>query len=108
MEAHPFDSRIILSAGHDGNIFMWDLKKGAKIRNYFNMVNHYHNHPLRPLLKTLSVSFHMQIFVSRLKAKAMVLFLTANSQLMDSILPALILTAICSSLGSAAAHHMRR
>lgn len=38
MEAHPFDSRIILSAGHDGNIFIWDLSKGAKIRNFFNMV----------------------------------------------------------------------
>lgn len=38
MEAHPFDSRIMLSAGHDGNIYMWDLTKGAKIRNYFNMV----------------------------------------------------------------------
>lgn len=38
MEAHPFDSRIILSAGHDGNIYMWDLTKGAKIRNFFNMV----------------------------------------------------------------------
>uniref|UniRef100_A0A674MR87 Bromodomain and WD repeat domain containing 3 n=1 Tax=Takifugu rubripes TaxID=31033 RepID=A0A674MR87_TAKRU len=38
MEAHPFDSRIILSAGHDGNIYMWDLTKGAKIRNFFNMI----------------------------------------------------------------------
>ncbi|CAG02962.1 unnamed protein product, partial [Tetraodon nigroviridis] len=38
MEAHPFDSRILLSAGHDGNIYMWDLTKGAKIRNFFNMV----------------------------------------------------------------------
>lgn len=38
MEAHPFDSRIMLSAGHDGNIYMWDLAKGAKIRNFFNMV----------------------------------------------------------------------
>uniref|UniRef100_A0A665U6H7 Bromodomain and WD repeat domain containing 3 n=1 Tax=Echeneis naucrates TaxID=173247 RepID=A0A665U6H7_ECHNA len=38
MEAHPFDSRIILSAGHDGNIYIWDLSKGAKIRNFFNMI----------------------------------------------------------------------
>lgn len=38
MEVHPFDSRIMLSAGHDGNIYMWDLTKGAKIRNFFNMV----------------------------------------------------------------------
>ncbi|CAH2314773.1 bromodomain and WD repeat-containing 3 isoform X2 [Pelobates cultripes] len=38
LEAHPFDSRILLSAGHDGNIFVWDLEKGTKIRNYFNMI----------------------------------------------------------------------
>uniref|UniRef100_A0A673ACZ8 Bromodomain and WD repeat domain containing 3 n=1 Tax=Sphaeramia orbicularis TaxID=375764 RepID=A0A673ACZ8_9TELE len=38
LEAHPFDSRIMLSAGHDGNIFIWDLTKGVKIRNFFNMI----------------------------------------------------------------------
>uniref|UniRef100_A0A8B9Q1X5 Bromodomain and WD repeat domain containing 3 n=1 Tax=Apteryx owenii TaxID=8824 RepID=A0A8B9Q1X5_APTOW len=38
LEAHPFDQRIILSAGHDGNIFIWDIDKGTKIRNYFNMI----------------------------------------------------------------------
>uniref|UniRef100_A0A8D2LS88 Bromodomain and WD repeat domain containing 3 n=1 Tax=Varanus komodoensis TaxID=61221 RepID=A0A8D2LS88_VARKO len=38
LEAHPFDQRIMLSAGHDGNIFIWDLEKGTKIRNYFNMI----------------------------------------------------------------------
>ncbi|KAJ8405733.1 hypothetical protein AAFF_G00311700 [Aldrovandia affinis] len=38
LEAHPFDSRIMLSAGHDGNIYIWDLSKGVKIRNYFNMI----------------------------------------------------------------------
>ncbi|KAM4663406.1 bromodomain and WD repeat-containing protein 3 [Discoglossus pictus] len=38
LEAHPFDHRILLSAGHDGNIFIWDLEKGTKIRNYFNMI----------------------------------------------------------------------
>uniref|UniRef100_A0A8C7ERJ4 Bromodomain and WD repeat domain containing 3 n=1 Tax=Neovison vison TaxID=452646 RepID=A0A8C7ERJ4_NEOVI len=38
LEAHPFDQRIILSAGHDGNIFIWDLDRGTKIRNYFNMI----------------------------------------------------------------------
>ncbi|XP_053329912.1 bromodomain and WD repeat-containing protein 3 [Spea bombifrons] len=38
LEAHPFDPRILLSAGHDGNIFVWDLEKGLKIRNYFNMI----------------------------------------------------------------------
>uniref|UniRef100_A0A4X2L5C1 Bromodomain and WD repeat domain containing 3 n=1 Tax=Vombatus ursinus TaxID=29139 RepID=A0A4X2L5C1_VOMUR len=38
LEAHPFDQRIMLSAGHDGNIFIWDLDRGTKIRNYFNMI----------------------------------------------------------------------
>ncbi|XP_073808252.1 bromodomain and WD repeat-containing protein 3 isoform X3 [Danio rerio] len=38
LEAHPFDSRILLSAGHDGNIYVWDLSKGQKIRNFFNMI----------------------------------------------------------------------
>ncbi|XP_067852945.1 bromodomain and WD repeat-containing protein 3 isoform X2 [Heptranchias perlo] len=38
LEAHPFDSRIMLSAGHDGNIFIWDLAKGTKLRNFFNMI----------------------------------------------------------------------
>uniref|UniRef100_A0A3B4A202 Bromodomain and WD repeat domain containing 3 n=1 Tax=Periophthalmus magnuspinnatus TaxID=409849 RepID=A0A3B4A202_9GOBI len=37
LESHPTDSRILLSAGHDGNIYMWDLTKGVKIRNFFNM-----------------------------------------------------------------------
>uniref|UniRef100_A0A8C2CCK5 Bromodomain and WD repeat domain containing 3 n=1 Tax=Cyprinus carpio TaxID=7962 RepID=A0A8C2CCK5_CYPCA len=36
--SHPFDSRILLSAGHDGNIYIWDLSKGLKIRNFFNMI----------------------------------------------------------------------
>ncbi|NXK98393.1 BRWD3 protein, partial [Formicarius rufipectus] len=38
LEAHPFDQRIVLSAGHDGNIFVWDIDRGTKIRNYFNMI----------------------------------------------------------------------
>ncbi|XP_072901027.1 bromodomain and WD repeat-containing protein 1-like isoform X4 [Hemitrygon akajei] len=38
LEPHPFDSRIILSAGHDGNIFIWDITKGTKSHHYFNMI----------------------------------------------------------------------
>uniref|UniRef100_A0AAR2LX44 Bromo domain-containing protein n=1 Tax=Pygocentrus nattereri TaxID=42514 RepID=A0AAR2LX44_PYGNA len=38
LEAHPFDWRIMLSAGHDGNIYIWDISKGTKIRNFFNMI----------------------------------------------------------------------
>lgn len=49
MEAHPFDSRIMLSAGHDGNIYMWDLTKGAKIRNFFNMVTESYANTVLPV-----------------------------------------------------------
>lgn len=28
----------MLSAGHDGNIFIWDITKGTKTKHYFNMV----------------------------------------------------------------------
>ncbi|KAL6072512.1 hypothetical protein STEG23_030756, partial [Scotinomys teguina] len=38
LETHPFDSRIMLSAGHDGSIFIWDITKGTKMKNYFNMI----------------------------------------------------------------------
>lgn len=38
LEPHPFDPRIILSAGHDGNVFIWDLLKGTRTKHYFNMV----------------------------------------------------------------------
>uniref|UniRef100_A0A7M4FCK0 Bromodomain and WD repeat domain containing 1 n=1 Tax=Crocodylus porosus TaxID=8502 RepID=A0A7M4FCK0_CROPO len=38
LETHPFDSRIMLSAGHDGNIFIWDITKGSKTKHYFNMI----------------------------------------------------------------------
>uniref|UniRef100_A0A8C3K4P4 Bromodomain and WD repeat-containing protein 1 n=1 Tax=Calidris pygmaea TaxID=425635 RepID=A0A8C3K4P4_9CHAR len=29
---------IMLSAGHDGNIFIWDITKGTKTKHYFNMI----------------------------------------------------------------------
>ncbi|XP_017275528.1 bromodomain and WD repeat-containing protein 3 isoform X2 [Kryptolebias marmoratus] len=38
LEPHPFDPRIILSAGHDGNVFIWDLQRGKKTQHYFNMI----------------------------------------------------------------------
>uniref|UniRef100_G3PF97 Bromo domain-containing protein n=1 Tax=Gasterosteus aculeatus aculeatus TaxID=481459 RepID=G3PF97_GASAC len=38
LEPHPFDPRILFSAGHDGNCIVWDLHRGAKIRSYFNMI----------------------------------------------------------------------
>ncbi|XP_073673576.1 bromodomain and WD repeat-containing protein 3 [Garra rufa] len=38
LEPHPYDSRIMLSAGHDGNVFIWDLIRGTKTMHYFNMI----------------------------------------------------------------------
>uniref|UniRef100_A0A4W3ICG2 Pleckstrin homology domain interacting protein n=1 Tax=Callorhinchus milii TaxID=7868 RepID=A0A4W3ICG2_CALMI len=38
LEPHPFDPRILFSAGHDGNVIVWDLLRGVKIRSYFNMI----------------------------------------------------------------------
>ncbi|XP_061682626.1 bromodomain and WD repeat-containing protein 3 isoform X2 [Syngnathoides biaculeatus] len=38
LEPHPFDPRIILSAGHDGNVFIWDLLRGTSTQHYFNMI----------------------------------------------------------------------
>ncbi|XP_031429776.1 bromodomain and WD repeat-containing protein 1 [Clupea harengus] len=38
LEPHPFDPRVMLSAGHDGNVFIWDLLKGTKTQHYFNMI----------------------------------------------------------------------
>ncbi|XP_062241263.1 bromodomain and WD repeat-containing protein 3 isoform X1 [Platichthys flesus] len=38
LEPHPFDPRIILSAGHDGNVFIWNLLQGTNTQHYFNMI----------------------------------------------------------------------
>ncbi|XP_056612929.1 bromodomain and WD repeat-containing protein 3 [Triplophysa dalaica] len=38
LEPHPYDPRIMLSAGHDGNVFIWDLIRGTKTLHYFNMI----------------------------------------------------------------------
>ncbi|XP_067306193.1 bromodomain and WD repeat-containing protein 3 isoform X2 [Pseudorasbora parva] len=38
LEPHPYDPRIMLSAGHDGNVFIWDLIRGIKTMHYFNMI----------------------------------------------------------------------
>ncbi|XP_064412563.1 PH-interacting protein [Latimeria chalumnae] len=38
LEPHPFDPRVLFSAGHDGNVIVWDLARGTKIRSYFNMI----------------------------------------------------------------------
>ncbi|XP_046581352.1 bromodomain and WD repeat-containing protein 3-like [Haliotis rubra] len=38
LEPSPIDARILLSAGHDGNIVIWNLQTGNKIKTFFNMI----------------------------------------------------------------------
>ncbi|XP_022081938.1 PH-interacting protein-like isoform X2 [Acanthaster planci] len=38
LEGHPTDTRIFLSAGHDGLIILWDLDTGCKIYSYYNNI----------------------------------------------------------------------
>ncbi|PIK36390.1 putative bromodomain and WD repeat-containing protein 3, partial [Apostichopus japonicus] len=38
LQAHPWDTRIFLSGGHDGMIILWDLVAGRKIHSFFNMI----------------------------------------------------------------------
>lgn len=41
LEPHPTDKRIFLSAGHDGNVFLWDVTCGKIIMNFYNMVREF-------------------------------------------------------------------
>ncbi|NXU53400.1 BRWD1 protein, partial [Turnix velox] len=38
LESHPSDPRIMLSAGHDGNIYIWDIITGTKVNHCFNAI----------------------------------------------------------------------
>lgn len=39
LETNPVDPHIMLSAGHDGHIILWDLPKGIQIFDNFNNVS---------------------------------------------------------------------
>lgn len=43
IESHPFDARIFVSAGHDGNMVIWDIETGKSIKTFSNFVNSYEN-----------------------------------------------------------------
>lgn len=38
LESHPKDQHVLLSAGHDGNIFLWDIVKGEKLGSFMNTI----------------------------------------------------------------------
>ncbi|XP_053397072.1 bromodomain and WD repeat-containing protein 3-like isoform X3 [Mercenaria mercenaria] len=38
LEPSPIDPRIMMSAGHDGNIFIWDIIKGRQVKRFFNRI----------------------------------------------------------------------
>jgi len=39
LEQHPVDSRIVLSAGHDGRIIIWDIIAGSVVKMFYNSVS---------------------------------------------------------------------
>ncbi|XP_039288557.1 bromodomain and WD repeat-containing protein 3 isoform X2 [Nilaparvata lugens] len=39
LESHPYDSDVLLSAGHDGLILVWDLHSGAQLASFLNSVD---------------------------------------------------------------------
>jgi bromodomain and WD repeat domain containing protein 1/3 len=38
LESHPKDPYVLLSAGHDGQIFLWDICKGEKLASFMNNI----------------------------------------------------------------------
>ncbi|XP_040194940.1 bromodomain and WD repeat-containing protein 1-like isoform X5 [Rana temporaria] len=38
LEPHPFDHRVMLSAGYDGNLFLWDIINGVQVMHSFNAI----------------------------------------------------------------------
>lgn len=38
LETHPYDEDVILSAGHDGQLFIWDIRKGEIVFRFLNTI----------------------------------------------------------------------
>lgn len=38
LESHPHDNNMILSAGHDGQLIIWDIMKGEIVFRFYNTI----------------------------------------------------------------------
>lgn len=38
LEPHPYDSNILLSAGHDGYLIVWDLDRAEPLASFHNFI----------------------------------------------------------------------
>ncbi|RNA15427.1 PH-interacting, partial [Brachionus plicatilis] len=38
LESHPKDPRVLLSAGHDGNVIIWNILSGTMIKKFYNRI----------------------------------------------------------------------
>lgn len=38
LESNPKDEHILLSAGHDGQVFLWDIEKGVTVAHFLNNI----------------------------------------------------------------------
>lgn len=38
LETHPKDPRLLLSAGHDGHVILWNILTGKMIKKFYNRI----------------------------------------------------------------------
>lgn len=38
LESHPIDPHVLVSAGHDGQLFIWDIMEGISIAKFINHI----------------------------------------------------------------------
>ncbi|XP_026845404.1 bromodomain and WD repeat-containing protein 3 isoform X2 [Drosophila persimilis] len=39
LESNPRDEHVLLSAGHDGQVFLWDIEQGVMVTEFFNDID---------------------------------------------------------------------
>jgi len=39
LESNPRDEHVLLSAGHDGQVFLWDIEQGVCVANFLNDID---------------------------------------------------------------------